>query len=245
MIMSDSNHKLYDLNWCSDFSLKNIPLRLAVIGAFLRLGKKYDFQNLFKEATMRLSFEYPSTLREWDATYGQYTFIEIVGGEPFDVIRLARENSLSFILPAALYNCCEDSSLYEIFGGLVRHDGTVTFLSAEDQRLCIQVLEDTLIHRQDYIMLEWMDPENSNRFVRCTSKSQCIAARTKHLVSMVRHDLWCDAFLKWDNKWEQGLCDHCIQTAKMVHGAGCQDLWEQLPGIFKLPPWDELRKEIP
>jgi len=93
-------------------------------------------------------------LREWDAVYScGYTFIEMVWGEPLDVIRLAHENSLSFLLPAAFCSYCDDLDFDDIFRGLIRHDGTIAFLSTEDQLLCIKARQ-TLIQRQDEIILE-------------------------------------------------------------------------------------------
>lgn len=39
------------------------------------------------------------------------------------------------------------------------------------------------------------------------------------------------------------LCDQCIGIAKQSHAQGRKDFWDQLPEVFDLPEWNELKKE--
>ena len=51
---------------------------LYVVGAFFRLGRKYEFTKLFKQADARLSHEFPSALEQWDQVSNCYSLIDWV-----------------------------------------------------------------------------------------------------------------------------------------------------------------------
>ncbi|KAF7362310.1 BTB domain-containing protein [Mycena venus] len=89
--------------------LAQTALPLHVIGALLKLGKKYDFRALLDSAVARLTFEYPATLEEYDRLLcddaPEYTPTRIVPYDAleFDVISLARESDIVSVLPSAYY----------------------------------------------------------------------------------------------------------------------------------------------
>jgi len=49
----------------------------------------------------------------------------------------------------------------------------------------------------------------------------------------------CDALERWPEEWNE-LCEMCASVAKEEHDRGRREVWNELPGIFGLPPWDEL-----
>jgi hypothetical protein len=216
-------------------------LPLTDIETFLRLARKYEFQTLFKEASMRLEHEFPSTLAEWDAVHGKYTVIKVFGYEHFDFVRLARDNMLSRILPAALYNCCENMDFDEIFGGIVRRDGTLSLLSAEDQQLCIKAWRK-LIGKQAEVF-GWTGSTSSLFNNGCNKTSKCKEARAGLRTTILGPHLKCVAISPWKASWERGCCRTCINKAKQHHNTNRQKLWQELPQIFNLPSWDELLKD--
>ncbi|KAF8216746.1 hypothetical protein K438DRAFT_1558240 [Mycena galopus ATCC 62051] len=83
--------------------LKQSALPLPIIGALIRLGRKYDFQDLFHSAVTHLTSEYPATLEEYDAMSDDFKTIEWYPGVSFDIISLASENNILSVLPCACY----------------------------------------------------------------------------------------------------------------------------------------------
>lgn len=139
-------------------SVRLEPVTLSVIKSFLNLGRKYEIKNLYLEATTRLSFEYPSTLNEWDNTRYTLQLIECDPGLAFDIINLAREHGLLLILPATFYNIYHSQDFFrEIFEDVRREDGTLAILSFEDQKIRIKNW-DTLVKQ----IFHWWRQEERN-----------------------------------------------------------------------------------
>jgi hypothetical protein len=97
--------------------LAQTALPLPAIGALIRLGRKYNIENLLDSAVSRLTFENPTTLKEYDALLPEiekYATTRIVQypGIFFDIVSLARENDILSVLPAAYYRL--------VLNGLVR-----------------------------------------------------------------------------------------------------------------------------
>ncbi|KAF7362313.1 BTB domain-containing protein [Mycena venus] len=84
-------------------------LPLQAIAALIRVGRKYEFRELFDLAVARLTFEYPATLDEYDKLFinWRYTPTRIVphDGLQFDIISLARENNIVSVLPLCILSC--------------------------------------------------------------------------------------------------------------------------------------------
>jgi hypothetical protein len=101
--------------------LKALPF--PYIASFIRLGLKYDFQDLFDIASERLAFENSTTLLEHDASMEALagaagkavphstTQIEHYPGVYHDMLTLARENDLWVLLPCAYYRVAAKFSL--------------------------------------------------------------------------------------------------------------------------------------
>lgn len=80
-------------------------LPAKVLGAMLRLGRKYDIAHLVKDALERLHHDYPKTLDDWDSLRLDNRRIEYDDKNKWEVteeiIRIAHEFGLSTIMPAA------------------------------------------------------------------------------------------------------------------------------------------------
>jgi hypothetical protein len=80
-----------------------------MIASFLRIGRKYEFKELLDIAVDRLTFENPTSLKEYDALTaacgGEYAMTRIVQSSSIllDVLTLARENDIMTVLPCAYY----------------------------------------------------------------------------------------------------------------------------------------------
>ncbi len=101
----------------SDYRFRTLlgqhTLPLSVLAAMIRLGRKFDFQNLFEFAVARLTAQYPATLEKSDAFESEQKepYIERYIGLHFDLITLASENNIVSVLPCAYYRAMESFSL--------------------------------------------------------------------------------------------------------------------------------------
>ncbi|KAF7370306.1 BTB domain-containing protein [Mycena sanguinolenta] len=87
-------------------------LSLSVIGAFIRLGRKYDFKYLLDSAVARVTAYLPSTLEEWDAIQsgeksGSIDWEDNMKSATLDLITLASDSNIFSALPSAYYVATE------------------------------------------------------------------------------------------------------------------------------------------
>ncbi|KAF8216780.1 hypothetical protein K438DRAFT_403438 [Mycena galopus ATCC 62051] len=221
--------------------LKRKALPLPVIAALIRLGRKYDFKDLFDSAVALLQSEYPTTLQEYDAMAKRFVSVEISPGLGFDIISLATENNILFLLPAAYYCLLEDFSLIELFDGMSRADGTVARLSDLDLRRCVIARERLLVKQcQPDYTFGWARRE----FGGCTKPTQCRTLRDG-VLSEYSEQAEIEALaLPSDILDGFKFCAACTRHAYECIIAGRKKIWDELPDIFDLPPWDELKNEI-
>ena len=215
-----------------------------VVAAYLRLGRKYEIEHLRTEALTALSMAFPSTCDGFLALSdnGQSS-IAPYPALLFDVIALAREIGKLDILPAAYFSYCRSYQIDEILGGIEREDGTLSVLSAEDQKSLLRgwhALVDNLNGQSLYWILE--DAE-----LEC-GKQACDLARKTVFLNLFtcrypRPDISISVS-KWDVKWEKDLCKHCRIACARLHKQGSYVKWSQLPEMFDLPDWGDLTGEL-
>jgi hypothetical protein len=100
---------------CSTFHCQN-ELPLAVVGAFIRLGRKYDIKYLYDSAVARLLSRRPTTIEEYEeAMHSKLNpHKPTVKSSPdfaFDIVALASENNVLCVLPCAYYRVIRKNSL--------------------------------------------------------------------------------------------------------------------------------------
>jgi hypothetical protein len=209
------------------------------LAAFLRLGKKYEIQQLYAESVARLSREFPSTLAKWEAAHDKNLEIESSPTLAFDVINLARETGFLAVLPTAFYHYCDVSlNIKGIFDGVERSDGSVVILRPEDQRACMMGWQQ-LIETQARETFSWLN--TSTAF--CYTQRQCNSARGIHFSNLSHPIPSCLALEPWDADWEEGLCQTCVAASKGLHNSGRLKMWNLLPSFFSLPPWEKLLED--
>ncbi|KAJ7928422.1 hypothetical protein B0H13DRAFT_982159 [Mycena leptocephala] len=226
-------------------------LPLPIVAALIRLGRKYNFQRLLDSAVERLTFENPSTLEEFDAlnseplgmTYGPSRIVSYPG-LLFDVLTLGRENDILSILPCAYYRLLEgDYSLAQLFDGVKRRDGTTASLAPIDLRRCILAREKLLKKRfHPGYTLEWI---RKWEYDDCTKPEPCRLVRNTLLEFYV--DTAAVGSLVGGRSLS-GFCAHlcatCFEHATDSLTRGRKKMWEELPGFFDLPPWNELKNDL-
>ncbi|KAK7025116.1 BTB domain-containing protein [Favolaschia claudopus] len=217
-------------------------LPLPVIGALLRLGRKYDIKYLFDSAVARLTSEFPATLQELDIAMSSNRKVENIRGYAtmtscnliFDIITLAHENQIFTVLPLAYYLAAvyKPRALFEIND----NDEGNPRLPPIHLRRCISGRE-SLITKQllpSYVfgwVTKW-------EFKDCTTVAACRHFRESFLTACLQER----ALLALNAEWTAArLCQNCSGHAEKLISAGREKIWNELPEIFDLPPWNELK----
>ncbi|KAF7356410.1 BTB domain-containing protein [Mycena venus] len=208
-------------------------LPLAVVAAFIRLGRKYDFKDLFNSAVARLTSDCPATLEEYDVVQTEFKTIEEHSDIMLDLITLASQNNIMSILPCAYYYALQDYSLAELFDGVQKSDGTVASLSPADLRRCVIAKEKLLAKQlQPGYTLGWA---RKWEFDDCTSHPRCRVLREAILIRQ-SDDAAIHALtpLSWFRRLS--FCATCALHVADSVKAGRKKMWDELPGFFDLPP---------
>ncbi|KAJ6519057.1 hypothetical protein C8R45DRAFT_851697 [Mycena sanguinolenta] len=220
---------------------KTLPL--AAIGAFIRLGRKYDFKNVLNFAMARIIAEHPTTLEKYDAMGPIFETIEMYYGIYFDVITLLSENAILTALPLAYYRATHMRSLDELFDKIIKADGSRASLSEADLRTCAvghQKLFDTQF--EPGYTLGWA---RDLEVAHCTSLATCRSSREKLLKRYKKYYLvWALRVVGSGLFQSHKLCAACARCARESMIAGRKKIWEELPGVFGLPPWNELKNDL-
>ncbi|KAJ7682913.1 hypothetical protein B0H17DRAFT_1333540 [Mycena rosella] len=227
---------------------KEKGLAFEFIAAVVRLGRKYDFKDLFAAAVERLTHENPTTLEAYDQLIsidGPDSFIykptQILAHSSlvFDTITLARENQLFAVLPCAYIRALLFNDQEQILDGISSsiRVGPPVKLPFMDQRVCILGLEKIL-------KAQWQ--ENwlfHSKAAGCTANSRCAARKLAILQSWVTHAVMI-LVPTGGGSLNVGLCNTCESQYMEAIAEGRKELWEKLPSFFDLPPWNELKNEL-
>jgi len=235
----DLHHVLKAIYERSYHFIDREPLPISIIAAFLRLGQKYEIDQLRSEAVTRLSYDFPTTLEEFDQSFKE-TLSHCDGVLLFTSINLARECNLLSVLPSALYACSNTMAVQDILRGVLLDDGTRCIMSPVDQEGCITGWF-TLLEKQATKTLKWVDPRES--FAGCTNPQGCDAGRSTLLRFFWHPVPKLFPLIRWDPIFDSTFCSFCSQKSREIHEAGRQSVWNEIPSIFGLPEWEELRKQ--
>jgi hypothetical protein len=213
------------------------------VAAYLRLGRKYEIEHLRTEALTVLSMAFPSTCDAFLALpdNGQ-RYIAPCPALLFDVIALAREVGKLDILPAAYFSYCRMYQVNEVLEGIEREDGTLSVLSAEDQKTLLRGWH-ALVYNMAGQSLYWILDDAE---LECERQTCNLARKTIFLDLFAygyrRPDVSISVS-KWDVEWEKDLCKLCRVACARLHKEGSYIKWSQLPEMFDLPEWDDLTRE--
>lgn len=206
-----------------------LPTLIQFVSGILRISTKYDIVVLRDKCISRLRRIFPSSLSDCDILLSSkysYNASSIVRAIP-----LARETNIPEILPWAFYvstTIPNDTLLND------------TVLSWQDKALCLAGKEKlweqqkALTHR---FLFEF------TRGIGCQLPCQSrlpplMSWRHMEDLRAVAHPL--EPFDDWDSF---KVCPKCIDHAKLQHRRGRDRVWEDLPCIFRLGKWDELKAE--
>ncbi|KAJ7502969.1 hypothetical protein B0H11DRAFT_2274387 [Mycena galericulata] len=251
---SDVEHLLRALYTPALFSQKALPF--PYIASFVRLGRKYDFKELLDIAVERLVFENPTDVDEYEALLKpfkaspaddwkfQTTRIVHYPGIHHDILTLARENDLLTVLPCAYFRV-STFSLVEIFDGVPRPDGTIATLTSMDQRLCA-LGRERLMKTQWEIdnTFGWMVSWNPSEQDGCLDSPRCRERKDRVVANFLRTPKVGAVGSPSAPALQTWFCSACVQRAQILMTAGRARMWESLPAVYNLPPWNELKNEL-
>ncbi|KAJ6500845.1 hypothetical protein C8R45DRAFT_979321 [Mycena sanguinolenta] len=241
------------------------PTKIEFVIGILRLSHKYEVNYLRRRALVHLSSGFPADLPEVDRlgadtlrpSWGITSTLPLTADIPpppdlwISIIQLAREVDALWILPDAFYqlaNVC--SSGRDILASIkpAVFNRRSAQLSEADQTgfmngYCAQInigASDVMRFLHEPSLIEG-----------CLCPENCMSIRLD-AIDMVRHNrtfpkykadplmLWCEA----DDDWSRvsDSCDICIEAMKRTHRDARQAFWDQLPQMYGLPAWDELKK---
>ncbi|KAJ6519052.1 hypothetical protein C8R45DRAFT_885306 [Mycena sanguinolenta] len=214
---------------------------LPAVGAFIRLGRKYDFKDFLNLAVARLTAEFPATLEAFDDLPEELQTITPYSGVFFDVLALASENNLLSVLPVAYFSVIDECTL--LFEGIKKPDGTTATLSPIQLHRSVAGREKLLLKQfQSGYTLEWA--LDTLKVDGCTAHSECRKAR-KILVRDFLNKSFVWVFFSASTVMDMcHLCTACSSHATKAIDAGRIKMWGELPQIFGLSPWDELTNDI-
>ncbi|KAJ7605105.1 hypothetical protein DFH06DRAFT_260645 [Mycena polygramma] len=120
----------------------------ALVAAMLRLGKKYEFDQLREDAVARLERSFPTSLEHFRKRQKRAQIVSYEG-LMYDAVNLAREMGLLSILPAALYCASADGpEIAEvhraILHGLPGANGVPVHLNPDDKAVCLLAMSPLL-----------------------------------------------------------------------------------------------------
>jgi hypothetical protein len=197
------------------------------VEAIILLGHKYDTPTLYNKALGRLFPSFPTTLAHWDTRDSNH----MEGVRLLPCLHIARKINYLSSIPAIMLAICS-RGIDVIVAATV---------DPEDLKIILPALWKLQArHRTDLLRWLYAVPQT------CHSRLACLEARLSTSSGL---DMAAAArpIIFFTNKiassfWDQsGLCKACVQSAKSIYGGERTKLWNDLPAIFGLPSWEDLR----
>ncbi|KAJ7106067.1 hypothetical protein C8R43DRAFT_906353 [Mycena crocata] len=219
---------------------KGLPL--PAVAALIRLGRKYDFRELLDSAVERFTYENPATLKEYDALNVAhcYTTTRIVHypGIVFDMLTLAKENNILSALPCAYYRVVDLHT--QLFDGISRGDGTFACLDPADHRQCVLGHSNLLRKQFDLgCTFSWVPKWP---YADCSTADKCRKSRDSFWRQFT-NNIFMSAMGTPSHNLGKHFCSPCSEDIKELICAGREKVWKELPSLFDLPPWNELKND--
>ncbi|KAJ7431896.1 hypothetical protein B0H11DRAFT_2209946 [Mycena galericulata] len=215
-----------DVRWFNRYPVANF----TDLEHILLLGDIYGLKGLPKQLiSIILSKVYPSSLDHWLSRKPPKGYKEMERDD-FEVLALAKAYDIDFrpLLPGIYYECCR----YPI---ATIGDANI---SRADQKKCLTAMTtfDKDWARGLYTFL-FRGPSGPSG---CRNSFKCGRARQEWIKDNRGLPVLKDVFSAPFEWKEIDLCKVCLKSAKEIYKAGRVRLWDALPSLFELPPWEEL-----
>ncbi|KAI5896296.1 uncharacterized protein SCHCODRAFT_02614494 [Schizophyllum commune H4-8] len=250
--------KAADVNYMLSFILESKSSKLtpsvADIVAALKMGHKYLIAILWDDAVERLRYEFPERLDEYQerrdksTVYTRIRFDKDCPGRPLHLVDAVKDAGLERILPALCHRVVEKSTLDTLM------HGPTSVARLEDPSLQTRIMLLGARAKRPSIRARLMRRAYSEpRTVpsECLSPQRCQDIRRSKLIrclQRIEEDAKSVLFRPWptdgQTKQKRPLCWLCVHEMQEKLAAEQQAIWDELPSLFGLPSWAELKDHV-
>ncbi|KDR86008.1 hypothetical protein GALMADRAFT_235195 [Galerina marginata CBS 339.88] len=222
-------------------------LALPLLASMLRIGKKYEFNNLQSLALERIRKELPDSLDSWDETFGPENGMNgliVESDYEIDIVNVLLETGFQTLLPMAYFLCVSSLMPTLICGGLHGHDGTVSHLSVESIKALMVARQaiSTTIMSHEFLWTTTSRSQSAIPTAECQTKAKCESCRSIVLAELIQGPSPYGALIfPLDSIILQTYCDSCACEIRNIYYAGREVIWNNLPSYFGLPKWEDLK----
>jgi len=222
--------------------------------ALIRLGHKYQFDDVQREGVRQLKLFFPEDYASWMKMYTYGLGSPEIRCSPQETIRavnLARLVGAETVLPAALYACCQLDSP-DLVNGYVGPDGIIERLSLEDLVRCIDGAKalQTAVAGIVYRVCRLDDVPDFSQWNRDIRRHH---QACWHVVKSLERDAHGEKSITPDVFWVcvemmaddagshlKACCNTCLAFVRAKGQQELRQLWNRLPSFFdlKLDNWD-------
>ncbi|KAJ7442720.1 hypothetical protein B0H11DRAFT_2093652 [Mycena galericulata] len=242
-LQDDEEDLLHFLRALFDYELFQPPpnkTSFDTLAGIIRLSTKYQVDSLRTRALRHLSSSFPSTAAEYrDNVSEAWT---IPHPEWMRVVCFAREMSLDWILPVALYRTSGYCTPAQLLDGITVR-GVHVELSAQDKVKCIEQSQLICTTASSKVVdFLW----NPLRIRGCVSEKVCaenrIRARRKIEGWRTQNKGFPMKLWTAENWAKLAVCEVCLSAMKVAHERALETFWESLPERFGIPGWEVLKQ---
>ena len=211
-----------------------------MISASIRLGHKYQMNELYTQALQHLKIHYTTKLDSWKRLK-DWTPPGFAANHAIGVVNLARLTGELSILPTAFLVCIftVGSALVH---GFTREDGTQETLSPDDLALCFAT-KTRLTSARIAALLRILHPVKSDA---CVSHPSYCKEKLQHALQGLKDHSETMAsrspFVPYTCYVQEGTLELCPKCTEMVQGREKQEqreIWGRLPEYLgiEVPGW--------
>ncbi|KAJ6605593.1 hypothetical protein DFH09DRAFT_967261 [Mycena vulgaris] len=199
----------------------------TALSALFRLSVKYDVDHIRTRMISLLTTIYPASLDAWRARTLPPGYHEI-SEDDFLALDLASTHHILPILPGIYYECCR-YPLNELLDPRAA-------ISMSDKVKCVLAIEKYIEKWSRRIHYSLFHPDET-----ACQDPECDVARLAWIGGNGMPKF--EEIFSTDFDWKVvGLCEGCVRMGTTTFDAEREELWDDLPSLFGLRPWEELLK---
>ncbi|KAH8827717.1 hypothetical protein DL96DRAFT_1600055 [Flagelloscypha sp. PMI_526] len=224
-----------------------VPYRTTtpILVGILRLSTKYDVPSLRTRALQHLATAFPTSLDRLSLNESDgWTFDIVDTAQRLTLTQVAYEVGALWALPIGLHKLSFLLPFDDLF------DGNLASLREDHRRICLRV--HNLHSHHCYSLTTFLVAPNATNtpYQHCTSPDSCSLSRYMWLSNIQRLVLLSEPrinpFYIWgDHFWQPyriGMCQACVEKDMQTWEIEVKRLWDNMPKLMGLPPWEELRQ---
>ena len=216
-----------------------VPVEFEVLASLIRMGHKYELQDILSHALSRLKKFYTNDFAAWKDPASRTRYVTTTDDDAPAVVALARLTNTPSLLPTALLVCSQIATGYWEKG-----DGSIM------SRIAALPVSDRLQLTAAKMSLAEACAARPLRLLAsipcqgCAREAFCRAAREAPLVALRERDVlpsFSDhnalkplAEMFWGDVHWRRLCEACREALLEIDEVETRVLWGSLPEVFAL-----------